>query len=303
MGIILVLASIALCGCQTQKTELKAASFNIHLAPTPDFNAWQVRKSSVAELVRYHDFDVFGTQEGFFHQIEDITKIDDVYAYVAHGRDDGNKKGETSAVIYKKAKYQLLDSGKFWFAEDTTKAAKGWDADCVRICSWAKLKDKNTGKIFYFFCLHFDHRGNVARQKSAELLLVKVKEIAKDNPFVIVGDFNLAPDTSPMQTILKSPMIVDTYSASEAKPYVCSLGTWHGYAGTPPKDSNNRIDYVLTSKGVKVKKYAVLTDRIVSNPNAKGKVWAVNEDGTKGITADKVKYPSDHYPVVADLEL
>lgn len=300
----LAFAMAALCGCQSNKSaEITAASYNIHLAPTPESNAWNVRKDKIAALACFHDFDVFGTQEGYFHQLDSIVSgSGGAYAYVAHGRDDGQKGGETSAILYKPEKFELLDSGCFWFAEDSSKPVLGWDAQCKRICSWARLKDKKSGKDFYFFCLHFDHIGKVARQKSAEMILKNVGEIAGEKPFIVVGDFNLPPSSEPMKTIMNNGLFVDSMSASKTAPYIGSTGTYHGYLGYSPKNNSERIDYVFVSKGIEVEKYGVLTDRIIPDPNAKGKVPSINEDGSRNTTADKISYPSDHFPVMVKLK-
>ena len=106
-----------------QAAQLNVASFNIWMSPDGIKNGWQDRKESVAKLVRYHDFDIFGTQEGFFHQLDDIKLGDGIYDYVARGRENGEREGETSAIFYKKDKFELLDSGHFWFSETPEKSS------------------------------------------------------------------------------------------------------------------------------------------------------------------------------------
>jgi endonuclease/exonuclease/phosphatase family metal-dependent hydrolase len=50
--------------------------------------------------------------------------------------------------------------------------------------------------------LHFDHIGNVARVKSADLILKKIKEINPKNlPVTLSGDFNLTDDTEPIKIL------------------------------------------------------------------------------------------------------
>jgi len=148
---LLILLPILFLNLQAQN--FKVATYNVRLYNKSDEgNLWEERKAALTSLIRYHDWDVFGTQEGFAHQLNDITDILPEYNRYGKGRDDGKEKGEHSAVYFKKDKFQLLDSGDFWLSETPEKPGLGWDATCCnRICSWVFLKDKKSKKQFYFF--------------------------------------------------------------------------------------------------------------------------------------------------------
>lgn len=79
-----------------------------------------------------HDFDVFGIQEGLIHQVKDLVK-DGMYTFVGVGRDDGKEAGEHAAVLFKKDRFKLLDSGNYWLSETQDKPSFGWDAQCRRV--------------------------------------------------------------------------------------------------------------------------------------------------------------------------
>ncbi len=112
------------------------------------------------------------------------------YAYFGAGRDDGQAKGEHSAIFYKTAKFNVLKSGNFWLSTTPEKPGPGWDARLNRICSWVQLQDKKSKKKFYFFNVHYDHQGVQARRESSLLILKKIKEIAGNEPTVFTGDLN-----------------------------------------------------------------------------------------------------------------
>lgn len=253
---------------------IKIASYNLRLdTPSDSLNAWPLRKENVKALIQYHDFDIIGTQEGFHHQIKALSEMPG-FAYFGAGRDDGKQAGEHSAILYKKDRFALIDSGNFWLRENPAEPGKGWDAVCCnRICSWAKFNDKSSGKKFYVFNVHFDHQGVVARRESGKLMLSKIKEIAKDAPVVCTGDFNSTPQTEQIKTL--SSYLQDSYTATQMPPYG-PVGTFTAFKFTAPM--KERIDYIFFSKDFAVKKYAVLTD------------------------AKEQRYPSDHLPVVADVE-
>lgn len=261
---------VQIAAAQKSAAPITVASYNLRLnTPSDSLNAWPHRKENVKALIRYHEFDIFGTQEGFIEQLRDIAELSE-YAFTGKGRDDGKEAGEHSAIFYRKDRFRLLQSGDFWLSETPDKPGKGWDATCCnRICSWGKFRDLHTKREFYFFSVHFDHRGVVARQESGKLMVKKIKEIAGNSTVICVGDFNSTPETQQiveLQTILK-----DSYKVTQQPPYGPE-GTTNGFKFDAPM--KRRIDYIFVTEPVKVLKYAVLTD------------------------AKDQRYPSDHQPVV-----
>lgn len=250
--------------------EITVATYNLRYnEPRDSINAWPNRKDWVKELIRFHDFDLFGTQEGLIDQISYLAGMEE-YAYVGAGRDDGATAGEHSAIFYKKERFEVLDKGDFWLSETPDRPSFGWDATShKRICSWAKMKDKNTGKEFYFFSVHFDHRGQVARVESAKLILSKIKEIAKEVPTIFVGDLNSRPDSEAIAILDKE--LRDSWKITQTPAYG-PVGTTNSFNWN--RTGASRIDYIYVTDNVEVLKYGVLTD------------------------SKDQRFPSDHFPVV-----
>ncbi len=144
---------------------------------------------------RFHDFDIVGTQEGFRHQVDDLAGRLPGHACSSHGRDNGGEKGEQVAIFYKKDGYELLDEGCFWPSATPDRPSVGWDASLPRICGWAEFRPKAGGEPFFFFSVHFDHRGEQARRESARLVLSKIDVIAGRSRVFLVGDFNADQDS------------------------------------------------------------------------------------------------------------
>lgn len=273
----LALSSVfASCTGSRPALELKVATYNLRMdTPSDSANAWPHRKEAVKALIRYHDFDIVGTQEGFLHQLKDVCELAE-YTYSGSGREDGKDAGEHSAILYKKDKFTILDSGDFWLRETPDTPGLGWDATCCnRICSWVKFKDILSGAEFYFFNVHFDHQGVIARIESGKLMIRKIKEIAQDAPVILTGDFNSTPDTEQIRTL--SAFLHDTRSISAQQPYGPE-GTFNRRFSNPIGE--NRIDYIFVSDAFRVNKYAVLTDY-----------------------REFPYYPSDHQPVVVGLSI
>lgn len=239
-----------------QAATLNLATYNVRLDKAEDgVNAWPHRKALVMELVRYHEFDVFGTQEALPGQVDELAGMQE-YAHVGVGRDDGKRAGEHAAIFFRRARFELLRNGDFWLSQTPDRPSMGWDARCCkRIVSWAELRDRQSGIRFFFFSAHFDHEGVVARRESAKLLLAKVREIAGDAPVVCAGDFNSTPDTE--QIAIMRSGLQDAYLVSATPPYG-PVGTFNGFKIDAPL--KNRIDYLFVSPQVKILKYAALTD-------------------------------------------
>jgi hypothetical protein len=89
-------------------TPLVVASYNLRYhTPSDGVNAWPNRKEMVKNLIRYHEFDLFGTQEGLRHQLDDLSELKE-FAFVGKGRDDGKATGEHSAIFYRKDRFRLV---------------------------------------------------------------------------------------------------------------------------------------------------------------------------------------------------
>ncbi|GAB3917089.1 endonuclease/exonuclease/phosphatase family protein [Larkinella terrae] len=272
LTILILLTSILISqdGFSQKNTPIVVGTYNIRYNTKNDgINAWPNRKEDVKALIRFHEFDLFGTQEGLREQLDGIAELNE-FAFLGKGRDDGQQAGEHSAIFYKKDRFEVLKSGDFWLSETPDKPGKGWDATCCnRICSWAQFRDKKTKKKFYFFSVHFDHQGVEARRQSGKLMVQKIQEIAEDAPVILVGDLNSTPETEQVHTI--ETLLSDSYKVTAQPPYG-PVGTFNSFKHDAPM--KNRIDYIFVKKGIDVLKYGVLTD------------------------SKDQRYPSDHQPVV-----
>lgn len=243
---------------------LNISSYNLRYLTTSDTGdkAWDNRKIYAEKIIRKYDFDIFGTQELVHSQITDLLALNNNYKYVGVGRDKGTTSGEYCAIFYKKDRFEILDEGTFWLSLTPEIPSKGWDAALNRITTWAKIKEKDSGKIFYFFNTHFDHQGVIARKESAKLLLTKMMIIAGDFPVICTGDFNLEPDSEPIKYLSNSNYVWDSRFCSET-PIFGTEGTLHGY--NLNQSTFKRIDYIFISKTVKVASYGVINDDIELN--------------------------------------
>ncbi len=251
-------------------------TYNIRMnTPGDGEHAWPHRKEDVAALFRFHRAAIFCVQEALPGQMDDLQAAFPGYSYEGVGRDDGIREGEFSAVFYDHTRFEKLEGGTFWLSETPGQCSFGWDAACRRVCSWVRLKERPTGKVFFVFNTHFDHVGEVARKESAGLILRRIGEIsAWKDPVVLCGDFNLPPESAPIGVIREK--MGDAYEISQ-QPAYGSVATYHGFTYDDPPEK--RIDYVFVSPGTRVLRYGALTD-----------------------SRDR-SFFSDHLPVLVTLEL
>ena len=263
-------------------------------------DGWQQRLPFVGGLIRFHGFDIFGTQEGLHHQLEDLKAQLPDFDYTGRGRDDGKQAGEYSAIFYDTKKFKVLDHGDFWLSTDTEKPNKGWDAVLPRICSWAKLEVLSTGKPLYFFNVHFDHVGKLARIESAKFILKKVKELSQNHTAILTGDFNVDQNSDSYNVLENSQVLKDAYESANFK-YVPN-GTFNSF--NPNTKTESRIDHIFLTSDISVDKYGVLTDTYRSPVTGSDTAYqAANFPKEVTLKDYRARVPSDHFPVMATVTL
>ena len=265
-----------------QSQYLNVATYNLRNENQTDSlqgNAWSKRCPVVCELVRYHDFDLWGAQEVLHSQLMDLLKGLSEYNYVGAGRDDGKTRGEYSPVFYKKDRFTCLKSGHFWLSPITDKPNKGWDAAYLRICTWVRFQETGTNRIFWFFNLHLDNEGVIARKESVKLVLGKINEMCGTEPVILTGDFNVDQHDESYALVQTSGRLTDTFEKANIR--YALAGTFNDY--NPNDHSDSRIDHIFVSSEFDVIRYGILTDSY--------------RDSTS------IRLPSDHFPVKAEIKL
>mgnify|MGYP001515223049 FL=1 len=286
------LCAVMLMACSGKKTQQPAetaqpasslqiewATFNMRYDnPGDSLNNWQYRKDTVCQYILDKKMDIIGMQEVLHNQLEDLKAGLPNYAAIGVGRDDGKEKGEYSPLFYRADKYEVLESNTFWLSQYPDSVGFiGWDGACTRIATWAKFKDKATGKIFMGVNTHFAQGGTYARRESALLIIKKIKEIVGDQPAVVTGDFNVNDQSEAYQTITTNEFVLkDAYKMTDQK--AGPNYTFHDF-GRYAMEKREKIDFIFVTPQIKV-----LNTEIAQNPET------------------KTGYLSDHNPHMALLE-
>lgn len=257
---------------------LKVMTYNIRYnTPLDKENSWKYRKDAVVDLIVRHSPDILCIQEGLIDQVEYLDNKLQKYSYVGVGRSDGKTEGEFSAIFYNKQILKVKNTETFWLSPTPGDTASiGWDAALTRVATWAEISFRTTGKTFYVFNTHFDHKGEQARFNSSGLIKRKMNEVAENQPIILTGDFNQKSDSRPYHILTAtdpSPELYDTRFAVK-KPG----GPEYTFVGFDNKGvDGDIIDFIFTSHHFKTNKHRILNDH-----------W-------------KDKYPSDHLPVMVEV--
>lgn len=299
--VIMVLSGSGSTMSAVEKAVFNVASYNLRQLNDGDTkagNGWGRRCPVLGQVIRYHEFDIFGTQEGFKTQLDELKALLPGYDYIGAGRENGKDAGEHSAIFYNTEKFKLLDHGDFWISETPDKPGLGWDAVCPRICSWGKFRHKESGREFVMFNLHMDHVGKKARVEGAKLVRSRIDGFGRGCPAFVTGDFNVDQTSPSYRTITAGGDLLDSYEVAQLR-YALN-GTFNSYKTDNYTDS--RIDHVFVTPGVKVLKYGVLTDTYRTPENSK-RVNANDAPEEIEVSRYVARTPSDHFPVVVRVSL
>jgi endonuclease/exonuclease/phosphatase family metal-dependent hydrolase len=285
LGIVLLLAA---CAAQDSAVDavagelsVRVLSFNIRYGTAPDgVNAWPQREDLVYDVIRRQDSDFVGLQEALRFQIDAIREAVPAYHEVGVGRDDGREAGEYAAILYKPDRWSVADSGTLWLSDTPdVPGSMTWGNEITRIITWARFVEKESDRGVWVFNTHFDHVSQPSRIRSAALLASRVADRKPQDPVIVTGDFN-AGERNPAILYLKntkhrSPVeLVDTFRLLH--PDATAVGTGGGFEGLR---DGPKIDYVFTEADVQVRDAGIIRD---------------HRNG---------RYPSDHFPVYADITL
>ncbi len=253
-------------------------SFNIRGPYDTGTNAWANRRDKVITVINTYHPDVIGFQELVPEYMADIVTGCPHYAFYGIGR-ESTGLGESSRILYRSDIWRIDSSnaGTFWYSPTPNiPGSMGWGETYPRICTHARLVNKQTGVSFYHFNSHWAYESQKAQDSTSKMLIDSMAHRRfTDVPAVVTGDFN-ATDANSAVVYLKQNTILplsDTYRL--LYPNAPNSGTFHNWTGTQTGD---KIDYILVPQNT----FTDLAAEIIH--------YQVNN-----------LYPSDHFPIYAEI--
>lgn len=268
---------------------LNVMSFNIrHGAAQDGKNQWIFRRSLVQEVLHHYRPDVLGVQEALDFQVSEISSMLQGYRHVGVGNLGGNE-GLHNSIFYNAERFVLFDESTFWFSDTPhIPGSKGWGNIIPRSCTWARLIEKDSSHAFYFYNAHLDHISQRSRKKSVVFLTRRIHLRSYPEPFVLTGDFNAREKSTPIQFlqgniplkirtegyVTNPEPVIDTFRVQY--PRQRNVATFHGFR---KYFFRFKIDYIFVSPPVRVLDAKIIQLR------------------------RKKCFPSDHFPLLAHIEL
>lgn len=258
---------------------IRIATYNIQYPVAKP--SWKERIPSLVALINEYKFDVFGAQEPYLFQIEDIMEhIGDEYKWIGSNitGDDTDRGHHFNPIFYRPSRVEPLEYDTIWLSDWT--ATPGYGAYSARLFTWVKFRDKVTKKIFYIFNGHYDHRGIEARINASYVVLDMVRRIAKGAPAFITADYNSHEKSEAYRVLQESGIVADTMTAVE-EPQNAQYQSHASYKPVQNKAANSlHIDHIFyTPHAVKI----LYWENIVKDYNG--------------------EYGSDHLPIVIDCKI
>ncbi|MFI2239936.1 endonuclease/exonuclease/phosphatase family protein [Streptomyces chrestomyceticus] len=256
---------------------LRAMTFNLRYASDQRPNSWPERRPVMRELLHRATPHLLGTQEGLYHQLQDIAEdLGDDYAWLGTGR-GGGSRDEFATLFYDIRRLTPVEYDHFWLSDTPYLIGSAtWGNTVIRMATWVRFRDLRTGGEFYALNTHLDHLNQYSRERSATLITDRLRALDPAIPRIVTGDFNVPAHNNPVyDTMLGRGSLVDSWDTADSRSTL--YATYHGYR--PLVRDGERIDWILTSPSVRTHRAVIDT---------------FSEGG---------QFPSDHLPVRALLEL
>lgn len=263
--------------------KLSVMTFNLRVdLGVSERDRWECRIKKISKIINENSPLIFGTQEGLFRMLEDIKDNLEGYDWIGEGREEG-RDGEYCAIFYNIKKLILIDKGQFWLSESPEQPGSvSWESACPRICTWAHFKfSEDDNKEFIVYNTHLDHISQKAREEGIKLIVNKIKEMKsqKNLPAILMGDFNSTPENTVVKFLRGEVMLenqrdnfIDSYSLLDG-----DIGiTFHDFKGG---EKGEPIDFIFVTPEIKMLEVAIKREKIYGG------------------------YPSDHYPLIAQVEI
>lgn len=269
-----VLAALAslLAPAASPAAPLRVMSFNVRLSVEGDGpDNWTHRRNILVETIVRARPDIVGTQE--LKKVQGDYLLANLPGYAWFGTDRrGGRDDEYMGIFYRRDRLRLVALGNFWLSDTpNVPGSISWGHPYPRMVTWGLFEAKADGRRLYVFNTHFPYRAEdeAARTRAAEAIAARIAALPREVPVVLTGDFNTAPGSPAYSLLTRS--LADARTAAPA--VEGPEGTFHAFTGK----AERRIDWIL-ARGLAPARFR--TD-------------ASSRNG---------RYPSDHFPIVADFD-
>lgn len=262
---------------------LNVMQFNIRYMNNDDTGDthWTVRKNAIKTMIRELKPDVISVNEARTAQRTDLKTLLPEYEFL-EVPNTGTSSGGNVNIMYLKDKFKLLASKSFYLSATPNVPSFTWDSTQKQyhVCIWARLKDNETGKDFYFFATHYNTGSSdvdiAAKTNSTNLILSRIEEVTSGDSKAIIfvaGDMNASLESNDSRCVSLKPYLENGFKNARASALSTdSVVSFNGFSDAA-RDQKSNIDFIFYK-------------------NVTGMAFKTINEPYNGI-----KYVSDHYPV------
>lgn len=301
MRLILLIAALVVvlssCGESNEQTattptlgpppSLKVMTFNVlcSFCNLREYDPWAQRLADFGDIFARHDPDLIGLQELSPPPLSAGMEVDQILARAPghaaiYFAPTPSTPYPDATILYRSSRFTVLEHGEYWLSPTPDQPLSTGFAkpQLPRLVVWARLRDSARDREIYFATTHFDNN-SPSQAKSAPLVQERTAPFVEQEPVIVVGDFNSRPDSTAYQ------ILTGDSSRGFVFRNAFDLTHWHIVTNQTPEpayDVNDRIDHIFLA--------------------GRGVTWSVN-DWAADLTVygAKQRYPSDHFPIVAEV--
>ncbi len=260
---------------------LRVMTFNIRGARRKDGeNAWKHRAPLNVGVIRHYAPDLIGFQELQDANLRTYRAELPKYEYDL-GPGYGHREPYLrNAIFWNPSRLTPMENGGFWLSETPEKHSRSWGSEHARAANWVRFHTLPERTEFLHLNTHLDHGSGTARVEGSRLIVWRLASLADGDPAILTGDFNCNPGSRTYRNFAQAGF-TDAHRAA-GNPRSNTFHKFQGESFRPDKEA--RIDWILLRGGERGGEWTVSSCQIVRD-------------------CEPPVYPSDHYPVVADLTL
>ncbi|CAF0978152.1 unnamed protein product [Rotaria sp. Silwood1] len=270
---------------------IRVCTFNLRFANidkgTP--NEWEKRRPILKDCLKKMQPTIIGTQEGYPPQLNNI--LDDLNESTKCWSWMGEELNEwhiINAIFYRHDLLSLISTKTFWFNEHPSTIGSAWGAKHPRGCTRAQFQHIITKKPFIIYNVHLDWPSQKARHYSIPVLLSQIEENGDHVDKVIVtGDFNNWPEEVENETPIDKLILLGQQASEIEQMKKAGFVDTYQHGETPTFNGFRSVGY-----GPKID-FVWISSNSVYRVKGETKVDEYHDEN--GF------FPSDHFPVYADL--
>ncbi len=185
---------------------LRMASYNVHYIVVRRSTGpwsladWERRKEPLdlafksleADLIGFQEMESFGGGSGSAENLTLEWLLARNPAYLAAAVGDPSEFPSTQPILYRADRLDVRDQGWFFFSDTPDEIyARTFNGSYPAFASWAQFEDRNSGSLFRVVNLHTDFSSRSNRLQSMELVAERIAPwIEAAETLFVIGDFN-----------------------------------------------------------------------------------------------------------------